>query len=533
MRARAAALLLVAGCSQSGSTVLLEVSSSRPLSVKELVVAAQLAGISRSFEVGLTTPTFPPDHSIAIQVAPELSGTMTVFVDARDPGGALVAGGNGVVQVTPGEESQLSIVLNLEPPDGGIDARVDGAADASQDGAVDAAPDLAGTCMTHADCTTTLVCRPDHTCAQASDVSYVDNGGMDPANCNLNRPMQDGSLMNPYCEIPTGLDQPTSFVHVAGSTVAYAPLSASKMSWGGKIVVGPGSRATPLATIKQDGSLGGDALNFQIGLMTFDGIDFYGQVDCTATGTLKLYDVSVHDSTIDGVSVGGCSLVYSGGTIKRAAASGVRTNNPSASVVLVDVKIAASATAMVEPTSGVAPAAVYLDGGGTISVDRCLIGPQNGQGIYLAAGTYSITNTFIVDNTGLALNPWGPGSGLFQFNTVANNARGVFCANPMGTVLEASIFSGNAVNMSEFNSANNCALINGTTTSADATQPIFADPASEDYRLALNRNNNTTCCIDKVHGAIDGGAATLSGHDYFNFMRPVGQGWDVGAHEVQ
>jgi hypothetical protein len=527
MRTLAASLLLlVAGCASSGSTVVVLVSSSGSVAATQLTVTATLAGITRSFDVPLAQPGFPPSHSFAIAVAPELMGTMTVHIDALGPAGLALASGDGSAPVAPGQVSQIEIHLDSQVPDGGSDGPPDLGTDAFGS---DGPPDLANTCSTNADCPT-QVCKSNNMCAALGDVAYVDNRDMMLPGCILADPQHNGSKAHPACDLPTALALGTSYVHVAPSAIPYAPLADDTNAWSGKTIVGPGRSAPLLATLSANA--GPDALEISTGSLIIEGMDFRGQIECNNIATIQLYDVSIHDSIVDGISVGACTLVYQGGTITNAAASGVRTNTSSAMVSLVDVTIQSSATAATEPTSGLSPAAVYLDGNGAITVDRCFIGPANGVGLYLGTGTYSVTNTFIVENVGFFAVIAAGGTGVFQFNTVVNNRRGVNCMSPV--VIEASIFSGNTyMGIGEFNSMNSCALINGTTTSTDLTQPIFVNPAGHDYRLDPINQLNTTCCIDKVHSAVDGGASMLSGHDYYLRTRPLGLGWDVGAHEAQ
>jgi hypothetical protein len=520
MRTRAACLfVLVAACGSRGSTVLVDVSSATPLSVTRLAATASLGGMTRGpFDVPLGVPTFPPSHSFAIDIAPPLGGVLSVHVDAFDGAGGIVASGDGSAAVVAHEEVELPIALTSASDDGGVDG---GAADLSAPGG-----DLAGTCARHADCPS-LVCRADHTCAPSSDVAYVDNLGMTPASC-IATGTHDGSQMFPFCSIPPALDAGRSYVRVAGSSAHYAALTASSNTWNGRVVVGPGRGATTPATIFADGSVGADALQFGISMLTFDGMDFSGQVDCTNAGTIQLVDVSIHDSTADGIYVGGCTVSLVGGTITNTAYSGVRTNTSSASATLVDVTFKSTATSTTFNAAEPTPAAVLLAGGGVMTVERCYIGPANGVGFFAGTGTYSVTNTFIVDNVGSFAMIGMGGTGVFQFNTVANNKRGVNCSN---NVLEASIFYNNMSMGSEFNSITSCTFLSGTVTSASAVQPIFLGTA--DYRLNPTSSVNTTCCIDQVHATVDGGAAQLPDHDYFLDKRPQGNGWDVGAHEAR
>jgi hypothetical protein len=518
MRAGALALLIaVAGCSKSGALVVVRVDADAPLpSAKTLSVHAVSTVRSSSYSLPLAGGGIPPARVFGIEVPPAIAGTFDIHVEALDAGGVSLGAGDGMTTLGGGRHD-VSITLVT----GGASPDLSGAVD----GPIGNGADLFGTCVTHADCPS-LVCRDDHTCAPASDVAYVDNFGMTAANCLLTGIHDGNAPATAFCSIPPALDLARSYVHVAGSSAHYAALSPSKSTWSGRVIVGPGRTANPPATIFADGSAGPDALQFAVAMMTFDGMDFSGQIECPATGTIKLVDVSIHDSTLDGVNLGGCVLSFLGGTVTRTQYSGVRSNTTSAGISLVGVTFTSTATSTVFMGNEPTPAAVLL-AGGTLTVDRCYLGPNNGVAMLLASGTYSITNTIIADNVGSFAIIGQGATGDFQFNTVANNHRGVNCNN---NVLEASIFYNNNTMGSEFNVMNSCTFLNGTNISTDANQPIFATGS---YKLVPTAGTNAACCIDKVSATVDGGATALSKHDYFGSMRPLGNGYDIGAHEAR
>jgi hypothetical protein len=521
-----ACALAAASCTRSGTLVVVTVDAAPALpTAATLAVNAVAPARFHMYMLPLTGGGIPPERVFGLEVPPDVTGPLSIHVEALDASGASLAAGDGMATLASGGgRSDVHVLLGAGGPDAAIDL---GGRDAGDAGPLDGAPDLAGTCVKHSDCAST-VCRADHTCAPPSDVAWVDNGGQTTASCIATGTHDGTSPTTAFCSIPPALDSGRSYVRVAGSTAHYGALAANSSTWNGRTVIGPGLGATPPATIFADGSAGADALQFSISMLTFDGMDFSGQVDCTAVGTIALVGVSVHDSIADGVYVGGCNVSFVGGTVTNTAYSGVRTNTSSASATLVDVTLSTTATSTVFNGAEPTPAAVVNAGGAAINVDRCKIGPGNGVGLLLGSGTYSVTNTFIVDNVGAFAVIGQGGTGVFQFNTVANNKRGVNCNN---NVLEASIFYNNQSMGSEFNSMVSCSFPNGTTTSASAVQPIFL--GATDYRLDPTSSVNGTCCIDQVHGTVDGGATQLTDHDYFLDKRPLGGGWDVGAHEAR
>jgi hypothetical protein len=88
--------------------------------------------------------------------------------------------------------------------------------------------------------------------------------------------------------------------------------------------------------------------------------------------------------------------------------------------------------------------------------------------------------------------------------------------------------------------AGTCKTIAVVTDSAGTPQPVFVNtttPASYDLRLATDTpahlSANQACCIDQIKGVLDGGTSPLPNHDFFGTMRPMGAGYDTGAHEAQ
>ena len=83
MRATIALLIAFAGCGNRGTTVLVEVGAASPIDgIARLSLGATVAGMNRQYDVTPPNPSIPPAVSIAIDVAPSISGTLHVEIAA-------------------------------------------------------------------------------------------------------------------------------------------------------------------------------------------------------------------------------------------------------------------------------------------------------------------------------------------------------------------------------------------------------------------------------------------------------------------
>jgi len=370
-------------------------------------------------------------------------------------------------------------------------------------------------CADHTDCTTG-VCKPGGACAGPDEVFYVDNHALPVATCAMNRVMTGVDRGHAFCDVASALaaTPPRPYVLVAGSPQPYGAVSL--VGNGGAItvtIVGPGRTAMPPATLTGSGT---------------------SAVSITATG------VGSADVTLDGLDLVGSNL---------ASADGVDCIGGGGTASLTIVRSG------VHGASGVGVFAKTC----TLTLDADAIALNQAGGVALSGATqYAITNSFITGNasTGVTL---ATAIGRFAFNTVANNGSlaggvngGIDCGTGSTKVIEDSIIWGNAqnancgagcatcMNKSQFFGCN-CQVTNVVTGSDDYNEgntlsPVFVNLTTPpyDYHLVMNSSANLACCVDKVTAAsVDGGAASLPNHDVDYSTRPKGQGWDIGAHEVQ
>ena len=184
-----------------------------------------------------------------------------------------------------------------------------------------------------------------------------------------------------------------------------------------------------------------------------------------------------------------------------------------------------------------------------ITLDANEVISNQGGGVKLSGGTYTVTNNlialngnqgsagvpgFLVDTAAVAA---GPG---FAFNTVAKNqvsagAGGIDCS-VVSHAITASIVTGNTTassGSSQF--ANACtftSVVAGSTEVSTATGLSKLDPvyvSTANFRLDMTAGDaataNNACCVDQLtSGATD--------HDVDSTRRPIRGKWDIGAFEA-
>ena len=173
-------------------------------------------------------------------------------------------------------------------------------------------------------------------------------------------------------------------------------------------------------------------------------------------------------------------------------------------------------------------------GSGTVSLSviGCFIHDNNSGGITLAgATTYSIENDIIANNGSATGSSAGvvianSATGTFAFNTVAANSvasgpSGVDCSSTskpiVNTIVTTNLSAGGGPQISA-----NCSQTNIVQSGVDFV-------STTDWHLKAD-STNSSCCIDQIK--TDPGTPFKS-VDVNGTIRPKGNGWDIGAHEVQ
>ena len=383
-----------------------------------------------------------------------------------------------------------------------------------------------GPCSQHADCATG-VCMANGSCADASQVAYVNNataGGCTDAT-------HVSSPTAPYCKISEALSElPTArpYIVVAGTTKSYDALSVSALATavGPLSIVGPGRPVAQGGTATQSALIApatGPAVSVATqgsnATLTIDGLELVGAsgfagVKCqqvtSGTPTLTVKNSFVHGSGLYGVDASSCTLTLDANVISGNQGGGVNASS------------------------------------GVLTVDANVISGNQGGGITIAGSSYTISNNLITDN---GLN--GPGvllsgnvSGLFWFNTVVNNKRsgtnaGAFnCGGVTSTaapVIQASIVYLNDKNTSGSSTGTGCTftysdLDDGTMGQGDFSQaPNFVDSTNSNWRIQLS-----SPCVDKITTSTGLVGGTLPDHDVDGIARPRAAtgGYDCGASQA-
>ena len=351
-------------------------------------------------------------------------------------------------------------------------------------------------CRTDADCPignpvcdTNQTCRPcvstgdcpDSVCiltgARAGQCAF---GGTEVAwvdNTNMTLCMNGNGLKpsSPYCDIDKAIiNLGLPYIHVAGSTIPYpavTQLHASTTNIGPLQISGPGIGASPSARV------------FTVGADSFG-------ISSTGAGSVSI--------VLEGLEMGG----------------------DSTSKGRYGLEVANAGTGNID-----------------VTVTGCLIHDNYYGGVNLPGPTnYVIVNTFIVRNgdltmAGPAVQLGNAATGVFAFNTVAENLSagilsGIDCGASPKTI-EGSIVTMNGSVGGGGMLGPTCNALNIVLAGVDfvSTTDFHLDISSPSSQAA-----NAACCIDKITS--DPGTP-LKNVDVNGTIRPKGNGWDIGAHEVQ
>ena len=356
-------------------------------------------------------------------------------------------------------------------------------------------------CAAHSECTSG-VCKVDGTCADATEVAYVNNGsGACSDSVHASTPAM------PYCQVQYAASNSSkSYLVVTGTATAYNALNltATTTAIGPLTIVGPAARgAATKATISQSllpavlVSTTGAALT-----LTIDGMDMIGSGGATASAGVQC----------QAAGGGVATLVVQNSTIRMSGKEGVNSS------------------------------------GCVLTLDANIISSNTNEGAKLSSTTYVITNNIINTNgagglPGISIGD-AASTGTISFNTIAGNGGantvegGIACPSTGSLkLIQDSIVAQNSHNpMTNGTQIVGKCMLTSVVTGADsftgATQsaPTF----TTDFHLdvtAAGLTANQACCIDKIPSA----TTPNVDHDVDRGPRPkiAGTSLDIGAHEAQ
>lgn len=303
-------------------------------------------------------------------------------------------------------------------------------------------------------------------CVNTTDVVYVDRGYV---NCSTG----DGTQGKPFCELNSAVATGKSYIMLKGNGSAavnmYQPVTVDS---GRQVsIMGPGRDV-----------------------------------------------VANQQAVISGVSVtGGGRVTLNGVTVTNTAGQPSVQCGASASLYVQNVQISNIAN----PGGG-----IYANSCTRVNVERTKIAGTLGYGIYITGGSgHRVINNAII-NGGSAAEPSGmrlsgSASGLFAFNTIANNRQGgVVCDSPVSITDSIVMANGAGPELSA-----NCQPTRIVTTGV-TLDPSYTNAMPGDPKLIADPSN---LCIDK--GMPDTNKTIKD--DYYGTVRPQGNGYDIGFHEFR
>jgi hypothetical protein len=160
----------------------------------------------------------------------------------------------------------------------------------------------------------------------------------------------------------------------------------------------------------------------------------------------------------------------------------------------------------------------------TVTIDRSNF-TLNGTGASLDGGLFTVTNTYVVRNSGYGIDLYSTVSGnKVEFNTVVDNATTTASAGINCNLMTPAAFPNNLIARNGTPTAGtNCTFPGSIIVDTDISALKFNQPdiAPYDYHITAGSL------------AIDMATVSAMDHDFDGDARPKGAGRDVGADEAQ
>jgi hypothetical protein len=347
-------------------------------------------------------------------------------------------------------------------------------------------------CRLHSECPSG-VCTADGSCAQETEIAYVDQTGSSTSECTNATPCT--TLARALALSPV-----RTFILINSGTYS---ASAALTFAGKRKLIGRGTskpvitRSTAGPIVSFVGDVDATLESLQISGATTNGSDIGNGIFCTpGTGTpaLTLKDVTVKQNASSGLA-GGCTITALRSTFSQNAGYGVEIGNCTA------------------------------------TFDACLV-TENENGLHLDSGLFKITNNLIVRNYspsnpsyGIDIYSTTPGNQV-EFNTIVDNNDGV--GGTVGAGLNCNLpnttqsFASNIVARNKRQTVGStCTHPNSIILDTDISALAFKSPDSQPFDYHLQAGSI----------AIDAATVSAIDHDVDGDKRPQGIGRDVGADE--
>jgi hypothetical protein len=422
----------------------------------------------------------------------------------------------------------------------------------------DCIPHVCGTdnscraCKTNAECPAGA-CGDDGNCVAGIKIAYVDNGGMTIAGCKGSRqPIDGNTLKSAWCDITDAVGQKPYIVVIGhGATFPYSPFGVNSAT--PVTIIGPGIGAPLAAVVGGSIAVGGfpndGVITVTTPPTTSPGVTIDG-LEITSTSSpaegiqsngnalrqfFRVRNTYIHDIHGEGIANQDCDLVIEDNKFSGTDLRAIIDNN----TVFAKYVIQRNDFSNGEADGIYVGSGPGLGPGVDLTFDRNTVSNYVGGNALQIFGPalYRITNSFFyLNRTAVDFSTSGTVAGrTFQFNTIALNQGSGLGSCDSDVTYESSILVNNGDAPTFLSGCKQAHLV----LDNDAGAPAFvntSDPSKYDFHLAIAKpadlKTNTTCCIDQVLPTYDAGRP-LSDHDYDGTKRPLGAGYDIGAHEAK
>lgn len=336
-------------------------------------------------------------------------------------------------------------------------------------------------CQAHSECASG-VCEVDGSCADESSIAYVETTGSPSSSCARAAP----------CTLTRALQVMPALPYVLLGSGSYQLPSTLTID-GRRSVIGAGA-VRPIITNNNTGPI--IKLGFGANV-TIENVELTGAKNGMTPPSTNAYGIECPSNQSSALTV--ISAIFS--------------RNPGAGIKSGSCTVMVSESRFLENGFGV----TTIDA--SASFDRCAF-TSNTTALYLDAGLYSITNSFIVRN-GTGIELFANAGSKVEFNTIVDNTNvGFVCQSFAGAIaFPNNVIARNGMNTMDFG---DCTYPSSIIAGSDISPLRFKSPDTAPFDYHVQTGS----------AAVDAASSSTLATDFDGEARPAGAARDVGADEL-